>query len=41
MQELWLRAVQTLEMDDKAKFEEEEGRFSLHYDELQGVGRVL
>ena len=28
-------------MDDEAKFQEEEGRFSLHYGELQGAGRVL
>ena len=33
--ELLLRCVKTLEMDDKAKFEEEEDRFCLHPDGLE------
>ena len=30
-----------VKMDDKAMLEEEKNRFSLHYGELQGGGRVL
>ena len=33
--ELLLRCVKTLEMDDKAKFEEEEDRLCLHTDGLE------
>ena len=33
--ELLLRCVKTLEMDDKAKFEEEEDRFYLHTNGLE------
>ena len=33
--EILLRCVKTLEMDDKAKFEEEEDRFCLHTDGLE------
>ena len=33
--ELLLRCVKTLEMDDKAKFEEEEDRFCSHTDGLE------
>ena len=33
--ELLLRCVKTLEMDDKAKFEEEEDRFCLHTNGLE------
>ena len=36
--ELLLRCVKTLEMDDKAKFEEEEDRFCLH---TNGMEREL